>query len=130
LPLRLREAELAIRMSRAASAGSDPTTRTDLIDGGFRVGQDPAHSNGHLGKRGEIDLPSRQLSANARMKSNAVAYCVAGAFEDFCNGALVNSHSRSHGVNCIDMIASLRVGRAARDFSAASPRVAGAVGAP
>ncbi len=28
LPLRLREAELAIRMSRAASAGSDPTTRT------------------------------------------------------------------------------------------------------
>jgi hypothetical protein len=28
LPLRLSDAELAIRISRAASAGSDPTTRT------------------------------------------------------------------------------------------------------
>src|SRR5271166_5258087 len=85
-PLRLNDAELEIRSSRAASAGSEPTTRTTCSREEFGSDRMRRTRTAISGKEGRSTLPPDNSAANDLMKSKA-------AFEGVCNGMLVNSHS-------------------------------------
>src|ERR1700677_3682782 len=100
LPLRLSDAELAIRIRRAAKAGSDPTTRTTCSTEDLGSDRTRRTRTATSGNDGRSTFPPESSPAKARMKSNAVAYCIGAAVEDFCNWALVKSHARSHGFSC------------------------------
>jgi hypothetical protein len=71
-PLRLSEAELEIRSSRAASAGSDPTTRTTCSTEDF--GSDKTRLTRTRSRETRADPRCRrQLRRQVRTKSNATS---------------------------------------------------------
>jgi hypothetical protein len=75
LPLRLSEAELAMRRRRAESAGSDPTTRTTWST--EEVGSDRTRRTRTAisGKEGRSTLPAESSPASERMKAKASSEC-------------------------------------------------------
>ncbi len=50
-----------MRINRAASAGSEPTTRTTWSVEDFGIRQDPPDPGGNFGKGRQIDLAGGQL---------------------------------------------------------------------
>src|SRR6185312_2705152 len=71
LPLRLREAELAIRSRRADRAGSDPTTRTTWLTEAFGSDNTRLTRTAISGNEGRSTLPPDNSAARVRTKSNA-----------------------------------------------------------
>src|SRR5713101_4864181 len=78
-PLRLSDAEFEIRSSRAASAGSDPTTRTTCSTEDFWSDNTRLTRTAISGKEGRSTLPTDNSAARVRTKSNAA---VDGAWND------------------------------------------------
>src|SRR5450631_980551 len=70
-PLRFRDAEFAIRSSRAARAGSDPTTRTTCSTDDFGSDKIRLTRTAISGKDGRSTLPTDNSVARVRTKSNA-----------------------------------------------------------
>src|SRR5208283_1525395 len=85
-PLRLNDAELEMRSSRAASAGSEPTTRTTCSREEFGSDRMRRTRTAISGNDGRSTLPPDNSAANDLMKSKATS-------EGVCNGMLVNSRS-------------------------------------
>src|ERR1700738_3206003 len=70
-PLRFIDAEFAIRSRRAASAGSEPTTRTTCSAVGFGSERIRRICRAISGNDGKSTWPWDSSSARLRMKSNA-----------------------------------------------------------
>src|SRR6202140_12898 len=70
-PLRLSDAEFAIRSRRAASAGSEPTTRTTCSTGDFGSDKTRLTRIAISGNEGRSKLPPDSSAARLRTKSNA-----------------------------------------------------------
>src|ERR1700722_16690776 len=70
-PLRLSDAEFEIRSNRAASAGSDPTTRTTWSTEDFGSDKTRLTRTAISGKEGRSTLPPDNSAARVRTKSNA-----------------------------------------------------------
>src|SRR6266851_3984924 len=81
-PLRLSDAEFEIRSSRAASAGSDPTTRTTCSTEDFGSDKTRLTRTAISGKEGRSTLPTDNSAARVRTKSNA-------AVDGACDGVFV-----------------------------------------
>src|SRR6266851_2973781 len=81
-PLRLSDAEFEIRSRRAASAGSDPTTRTTCSTEDFGSDKTRLTRTAISGKEGRSTLPTDNSAARVRTKSNA-------AVDGACNGVFV-----------------------------------------
>jgi hypothetical protein len=81
-PLRLSDAELEIRSRRAASAGSDPTTRTTCSTEDFGSDKTRLTRIAISGKEGRSKLPPDNSAARVRTKSNA-------AWDWACKGVFV-----------------------------------------
>ena len=73
LPLKFRAAELAICISRAARAGSEPTTRTTMSCGDVLVGQHLADAQGDVGEARQLDLALGQLGRERLDESKSLA---------------------------------------------------------
>src|SRR5580698_11609619 len=82
LPLRLSEAELAMRMSRAERAGSEPTTRTTWSTEEFGSERMRRTRTAISGKEGRSTLPADSSLASERMNANASCECSGG--NDVC----------------------------------------------
>src|SRR5258707_9786753 len=93
-PLRLSDAEFAIRSRRAASAGSEPTTRTTCSTEDFGSDRTRLTRTAISGKEGRSTLPTDNSAARVRTKSNAA---VDGACDDvLVKFALTLTRRRGH----------------------------------
>src|ERR1700676_5152130 len=81
-PLRLSDAEFEIRNRRAASAGSDPTTRTTCSTDDFGSDKTRLTRTAISGNEGRSTLPTDNSAARVRTKSNA-------AVDGTCDGVFV-----------------------------------------
>jgi hypothetical protein len=81
-PLRLSDAEFAIRSRRAANAGSDPTTRTTCSTDDFGSDKIRLTRIAISGNEGRSTLPDDSSVARVRTKSKAAA-------DWDCSGVLV-----------------------------------------
>src|SRR5882757_10062863 len=81
-PLRLSDAEFEIRSRRAASAGSDPTTRTTCSTEELESDNTRLTRTAISGKEGRSTLPPDNSVARVRTKSNA-------ALDWACDGVFV-----------------------------------------
>src|SRR5271155_1878359 len=94
LPLRLSDAEFEIRNSRAAKAGSDPTTRTTCSSEDFGSDKTRLTRTAISGKDGRSTLPFDNSPAKVRTKSKATWDCAcSGVFVKF---ALTLTRRRGH----------------------------------
>jgi hypothetical protein len=75
LPLRLSEAEFEIRNRRAASAGSEPTTRMTCSTEDFGSDNTRLTRTAISGNEGKSTLPADNSAAKVRTKSNATLDC-------------------------------------------------------
>ncbi len=75
LPLRLSEAELAMRMSRAERAGSEPTTRTTWSTEEFGSDKMRRTRTAISGKEGRSTLPADSSPASDWMNAKASCEC-------------------------------------------------------
>src|SRR6202166_4436760 len=82
LPLRLSDAEFAIRSRRAASAGSEPTTRTTCSTEEFASDRTRLTRMAISGNDGRSTLPPDNSAARVRTKSKATVDLP-------CNGVFV-----------------------------------------
>src|ERR1700733_7424166 len=96
-PLRLSDAEFAIRSKRAANAGSDPTTRTSCSIDDFGSDKTFLTRIAISGKEGRSTLPCDSSAARLRTKSKATAdWDCSGVFVTF---ALTTLGNRPEPVN-------------------------------
>src|SRR5277367_5761044 len=72
-PLRLSDAEFDMRIRRAASAGSDPTTRTTCSTEDFGSDKTRLTRSAISGNDGRSTLPTDNSVASVRTKSNATS---------------------------------------------------------
>src|SRR6266436_210206 len=83
-PLRLSDAEFEIRSRRAASAGSDPTTRTTCCTEDLGSDKTRLTRTAISGKEGRSTLPPDNSAAKVRTKSNAASdWACDGVFVKF-----------------------------------------------
>src|ERR1700723_2103421 len=94
-PLRLSDAEFAIRSRRAANAGSDPTTRTTCSTDDFGSDKTRLTRIAISGNEGRSTLPRDNSAARVRTKSKAaVDWDCSGLFVKF---ALTARESTGNG---------------------------------
>src|ERR1700730_15818422 len=89
-PLRLSDAEFAIRSRRAASAGSDPTTRTTCSTDDVGADNIRLTRIAISGNEGRSTVPPDNSVARVRTKSNAM-------LDWACDGVLVKIALFYHG---------------------------------